>query len=111
MSSIIILLFLLLLFWLLLVRPQRSRARQQQALIASLEPGDEVVSTGGIYGTITRIEGDDLYVEIAEGLEVRMARRAVAGYVEPVDEADDEADDEPAELEDGPPEDHGEHAE
>jgi preprotein translocase subunit YajC len=95
MTGLILLLFLALLFWLLLVRPQRARAREQQELIRSLEPGDEIVSTGGIYGTIVSVDGDVLHVEIAEGLRVRMARRAVAGYVEPPDE---EADDEPEEA-------------
>ena len=90
MSGLILLLFLLLLFWLLLVRPQRSRARRQQELIGSLEAGDEIVSTGGIYGRITAVDGDVLHVEIADGLEVRMARRAVAGYVEPLDDGEPE---------------------
>ena len=97
MPGLILLLFLALLFWMLLVRPQRARARQQQELIATLEPGDEIVSTGGIYGTIVAVDGDVLHVEIADGLQVRMARRAVAGYVEPEDEEDElEDDDQPA---------------
>jgi preprotein translocase subunit YajC len=96
MPGLILLLFLALLFWLLLVRPQRARARQQQELIASLEPGDEIVSTGGIYGTIVAVEGDLLHVEIADGLRVRMARRAVAGYVEPPEEEEEEEEAPPA---------------
>lgn len=94
MTGLIVLLFLGLLFWMLLVRPQRARARQQQELIGTLEAGDEIVSTGGLYGTITAVDGDVLHVEIADGLQVRMARRAVAGYVEPEDEAEDEPDEE-----------------
>jgi preprotein translocase subunit YajC len=82
MSGLIILAILLALFWFILVRPQRSRAREQQQLIHDLEPGDEIVSTGGVYGTITQIEEDVLHVEIAPGLIVRMARGAVAGIVE-----------------------------
>ena len=74
---------LLVLFWLLLVRPQRAGARRQQELLASLEPGDEIVSAGGLYGVIKGIDGEELEVEIADGLVVRMARGAVAGIVEP----------------------------
>jgi preprotein translocase subunit YajC len=99
MPGLILLLFLALLFWMLLVRPQRARARQQQELIATLEPGDEIVSTGGIYGTIVAVDGDVLHVEIADGLQVRMARRAVAGYVEPEDEEDELEDDDQPVLE------------
>jgi preprotein translocase subunit YajC len=70
------------LFWLLLVRPQRAGVRRQRELLESLEPGDEIVSAGGLYGVIRRLDGEELEVEIAEGLVVRMARGAVAGIVE-----------------------------
>ena len=83
MGALIVIVVLFAAFWLLLVRPQRSQARRQQELIRSLEVGDEIVSAGGLYGTIKRIEGDDLIVEIAPEIEVRMARGAVAGIVEP----------------------------
>ena len=70
------------LFWLLLLRPQRKRAMEQRELLESLEPGDEIVSSGGLFGVITSVEGDELHVEVADGIVVRMARRAVAGLVE-----------------------------
>ena len=89
-GSLIIVVVLLGLFWLLLVRPQRAGVRRQQALIASLQPGDEIVSAGGLYGVIRSLDDDDLEVEIADGLVVRMARGAVAGIVER-DEEDDQA--------------------
>ncbi len=82
MGSLILIVVLFALFWLFLVRPQRTRARAQRELLGSLEPGDEIVSTGGLYGVIKSIDGDELRVEIADGLVVRMARRAVAGIVE-----------------------------
>ncbi len=82
MNSVIVVVLLVALFWLLLVRPQRRQAAQQRELIASLEPGDEIVSAGGLYGVIVSIDGDELQVEIADGLVVRMARGAVAGLVE-----------------------------
>ena len=93
-GSLIFVVVLVGLFWLLLVRPQRAGARRQQELLRSLETGDEIVSAGGLYGVIRRIDGDDLEVEIADGLVVRMARGAVAGIVEhdePSAQADDEA--------------------
>jgi preprotein translocase subunit YajC len=80
-SSLIVIAVLFGLFWFFLVRPQRRQALEQRALIASLEPGDEIVSAGGLYGVIKAIDGDELQVEIAEGLVVRMAKRAVAGLV------------------------------
>jgi len=82
-GALIVIVVLFAAFWLLLVRPQRSRARRQQELIRNVEVGDEIVSAGGLYGTIKGIDGDDLTVELAPQIEVRMARGAVAGIVEP----------------------------
>jgi preprotein translocase subunit YajC len=88
-----------------LVRPQKRRQVEQARLLGSLEVGDEVVTAGGIYGNITRIDGDDLMVEIAPQLEVRVARRAIGGVVkseeaEPA-EAEPEEASEPPVAEDG----------
>ena len=82
MGAVIVILLLFGLFWLLVVRPQRRQAAEQRELIASLEPGDEIVSAGGLYGVVKSIDGDELQVEIAHDLVVRMARGAVAGLVE-----------------------------
>ena len=82
MASLIVIVLLVALFWLLVLRPQRRQAAEQGELIASLEAGDEIVSAGGLYGVITSVDGDELQVEIADGLVVRMARGAVAGLVE-----------------------------
>src|SRR5512133_2241846 len=110
MSGLIILGVRLRAFWFILVRPQRSRAREQQQLIHDLEPGDEIVSAGGLYGTITEIEDDVLRVEIAPGLIVRMARGAIAGIVE-TDEIDEEEPEPPKNAPDEPGEAPGEAAE
>jgi preprotein translocase subunit YajC len=74
---IIIIAFLLL--WLIVVRPQRRRQSRQQQMLSELRVGDEVLTAGGIYGTVSRLGEDDVTVEIAPKLEVRVARRAIAG--------------------------------
>ncbi len=92
MASLILLLAMFVLLWVLLIRPQRQRQQKQQHLLSSVEPGDEVLTVGGLYGIVRDIdEEDDLIVEIAEGIQVRIARRAVGGVVKPEDE-DDELD-------------------
>jgi preprotein translocase subunit YajC len=97
LPSLIIIVVLFALFWVLLIRPQRRRGLEQRELLGSLEPGDEIVSTGGLFGVIKSIDGDELHVEIAEGLVVRMAKRAVAGLVERDEEPESlPAGDEPA---------------
>lgn len=80
--------------WLVLVRPQKKRQIAQQQMLNELKPGDEVVTAGGIYGEITRVEDDDVYLRIAPELEVRVARRAIGGIVAPP---------EPEEAEEIPP--------
>ena len=75
---IIIIGFLLL--WLIVVRPQRRRQSQQQQMLGDLRVGDEVLTAGGIYGTVSRIDDDQVTVEIAPKTEVRVARRAIAGF-------------------------------
>ncbi len=100
MPTVILLVAMLALLWVLLIRPQRRKQMEQQQLLDSVEPGDEVLTVGGIYGIVHEIdEEDDLIVEVAEGIRVRLARRAVAGVVKP-DEDGDGAPDEP-DREDG----------
>ncbi|MGZ5352251.1 MAG: preprotein translocase subunit YajC [Actinomycetota bacterium] len=67
-------------FYFLLIRPQRNRQRAQQVLLASLEVGDEVMTTGGIFGTIIEIDDDEgvVTVEIAPGTRVRMVRSGIS---------------------------------
>jgi preprotein translocase subunit YajC len=78
--------------WALLIRPQSKKRQEQVRLLASIEPGDEVLTVGGLYGIVREIdEEDDLIVEVADGIRVRIARRAVGGVVKP-DEDDDEDD-------------------
>ena len=94
MPQLILLVAMLALLWLLLIRPQRQRQLQQQQLISTIEPGDEILTVGGLYGIVQEIdEEDDLIVEIADGIHVRIARRAVGGVVKPDEDQDeDEAD-------------------
>ena len=75
--------------WLGLMRPQRRRQQEQTRMWESLQNGDEVVTAGGIYGEVTGFHGDDVLVRIAPDLEVRVARRAIAGIVR--DEGDEPA--------------------
>jgi preprotein translocase subunit YajC len=74
---IIIVAFLVL--WLIVVRPQRRRQSQQRQMLGDLRVGDEILTAGGIYGTISRLDEDEVTVEIAPNIEVRVARRAIAG--------------------------------
>jgi preprotein translocase subunit YajC len=87
-----------------IMRPQRNRLRQQQTMQRSLEVGDEVMTSSGMYGTVKDIdeEADTVTVEIAPGTEVRMVTRAVSQrLVEPLEEDEDYSDEDSSEEESG----------
>jgi preprotein translocase subunit YajC len=86
----IFILVILVLMWFLLIRPQRRRQVDSQRLLDSLTVGQEIVTAGGLYGTITALEGDEAHVEIADGVEVRVAKRAIAGVLSEEEEHPDE---------------------
>jgi preprotein translocase subunit YajC len=96
---LIIMVLMLGVMYVLMIRPQRQRQAQQQAMIDGATVGDDVLTTGGIYGTISEVEGDDIVVEIASGVTVHMTRRGIAAVLPPEDEEDEE-DEEVEQLED-----------
>jgi preprotein translocase subunit YajC len=81
MPAYIFLLVLLALVWLLLIRPRQRAMRAQQRQLKSLKAGDEILTAGGIYGTVESDDGDELRVRVAPEVEVRVARRAVAAVM------------------------------
>jgi len=86
---LIIMVLMLGVMYVLMIRPQRQRQAQQQSMIDGAGVGDDVLTTGGIYGTISEVEGDDIVVEIASDVTVHMTRRGIAAVLPPEDEADD----------------------
>ena len=94
-SGIIFIVVMIALFWLLLIRPQRQRQVKQQQMLSGLEIGDEVVTAGGIYGTIVELEDEVAHVRVAPEVTLRLARRAIATVVSEEREALEPAADEP----------------
>jgi preprotein translocase subunit YajC len=88
---VIVLVALFGLMWFLLIRPQRRRATEQLTMQESISVGDEILTAGGIHGTVKAIEGDIVHVEIAPGTLVRIDRRAVAAAGGTEEMAEDEA--------------------
>ena len=92
MQFLIIMALMLGVMYVLMVRPQRQKQSQQQAMINDASVGDDVLTTGGIYGTITQAEGDDVVVEIASGISVHMTRRGIAAVLPPEEDVEDDDD-------------------
>jgi preprotein translocase subunit YajC len=80
-----------LLTWFLFVRPRRRMMVRQREVLGSLSTGDHVVTVGGVYGTIAALDGDEVRLEVAPDVVIRVARRAVAGRVEPPAAAEPES--------------------
>ncbi|HEU4426410.1 MAG TPA: preprotein translocase subunit YajC [Pilimelia sp.] len=80
-GSLLPLLMIVLLFGLMyfmMIRPQQRRRRQAQEMQSVLGPGDEVVTVGGLYGTVTAIDDETVTLEVSPGVHTRYARQAIA---------------------------------
>jgi len=87
-DPIIVFFFVMLVFmYLLLIRPQRQQAKRHQEMLRGLAVGDEVITTGGIYGEITAIDDERVQLEIDADVRVAVSRRAIASRVSPEDAA------------------------
>jgi len=79
--SIINLLFIggmFVLFYLILWRPQAKRSKEHRELVTALAKGDEVLTSGGVLGKVTKVSDDYVTIEVAEGVELNMQKSAVA---------------------------------
>jgi preprotein translocase subunit YajC len=92
---LIILAFGLAAMYLLVILPQRRRQTAHDRKVAAIEVGDEIITSGGIYGIVRAIGNEDLTLEIAQGTSVRVSKRAVAVVQEPEREREPEPDAEP----------------
>jgi preprotein translocase subunit YajC len=66
---------------------------ESQRMISSVHVGSEIVTAGGLYGTVTALVDDEVRLEIADGIEVRVAKRAIAALVNEEEEEPDEPED------------------
>lgn len=82
MEPLFILAVTFALLWVIFILPQQRRVRAHQSLVASVQPGDEVILSAGVYGRIVDLGPDDLTLEIAPGVQIRVARQAVLRLVE-----------------------------
>ena len=96
MIGLIVIALLFLFVYLAVLRPQRRRRLDQAQRLQSLEEGTQVLTAGGIYGTVVGFDADELLVEIAPGVQIKLDRRAVGRIIEPavLEEADEAAPDE-----------------
>jgi preprotein translocase subunit YajC len=74
-------LLIIAVFYFLILRPQQKRQKERQKLLAAVKEGDEVVTTGGIYGKVDHIEDNIVYLKIADNLKIRVEKSAIGTVV------------------------------
>ena len=87
-TFLISLVLMVAIFYFLLIRPQQRRVRQQRTLVDSLRVGDEVITIGGLFGTILEIEDETITLDAGAGTRLRYLKQAVARKF--VEETEDE---------------------
>ena len=93
----VVLLAMFVLMWFLMIRPQRQQQRRHAELLAALKVGDEVVTAGGIYGEVKRLDEERVRLEVDADVEIVVARASIARIVPA--ETEDAAEEDEAALE------------
>jgi preprotein translocase subunit YajC len=91
------LIMVFIIFYFLLIRPQQKRQREHKIMLDNLKRGDRVVTSGGIYGTVTKIRNEVVHLEIADQIRIRIQKSAIGSVLKEGDKASTE--DEPAPIE------------
>jgi preprotein translocase subunit YajC len=81
----------------MMIRPQRAQQRKHAEMLGAIKPGDEVVTTGGIYGEVVQLDEERVMLEVDDDVRIAVARRAIATVVPPEELERLEADEDEAE--------------
>lgn len=73
------LILIFIIFYFLLIRPQQKKTKAQQEMINALKAGDRVVTSGGIYGRLTKVEDAAVILEVADKVRIKVSRQAISG--------------------------------
>jgi preprotein translocase subunit YajC len=76
-------LLIFVIFYFLMIRPQQQRVKQHQAALAAVKKGDEIVTGGGIRGRVTKVSDEEVEVEIAQGVKVRVVKSTISNVLTP----------------------------
>ena len=79
---------LVVMFYFMLIRPQRRAQKEQQARLASLKTGDEIIAAGGIHGLITNVSERTVVVKIADNVKIKVEKSSVLSVTKKTDEVE-----------------------
>lgn len=80
-AQFIPLLLVFVIMYFLILRPQQKKMSQHRAMVAALKKGDQVITQGGLIGKVVAVRDDELDVELAQGVRVRVVRSSIAQVV------------------------------
>jgi preprotein translocase subunit YajC len=80
-SGLIMMAVIFAIFYFILIRPQQKKMKEHTKMVNELKKGDEIITGGGIYGTVESVSTDTLTVKIAEGTKVKITRSSVAHVI------------------------------
>ena len=80
LNALMPLIFVVVIFYWIAIRPAQKKQREHDELLKALKKGDKVVTNGGIYGKVTKIDDSIAVLEVSDNTKIRVARRAIAGF-------------------------------
>ena len=80
LQALIVPLIIMGIFLFIVILPMKRRQQKIQAFLAALKAGDKVITSGGIYGTVTRVDDQVLQLQIADKVRIEVSRNAIVGY-------------------------------
>ena len=91
LTNILPIVLIFVIFWFLMIRPQQKKMKEHQALINAVQRGDVVVTGGGIIGKVTKVADEEVTVEIADGVKIKVVKPTITNVrskTEPANEND-----------------------
>ncbi len=78
MGTVIFFIFIFGIFYLVLIRPQQKRQKQHKQMVEGLKVNDEIITAGGIFGTITRVKDNSVWLKVADKVEIEVLKSSIS---------------------------------
>jgi preprotein translocase subunit YajC len=83
LSAFMPIIILFVIFYFILIRPQQKRTREHQSTLDALKSGDTVITNGGIYGTVIKIDGSVVTLQCSDKVRIKVVKKAISAKVDP----------------------------
>jgi len=83
LSSFVPMLLIIMVFYFIMIRPQQKKMKEHQALLESLKRGDRILTSGGLFGEVHAIKGNNVEITVANGVRVTYLKSSIASIIKP----------------------------